>query len=206
MKRIILSCLFLLWLASATIAVYITPANAPVISQPTTLLSFPPGTSTGQVEHYRQTDLTFIITWTISRSEPNPSRVDMLIFSNDASFNTWVNNLSVEAASGLAYRHVPNIQDFGNYSTGSMSKSDPAQFPSSGGITNCDIMFINLGNTSEVNMKYSVTVVWDSVGRVIRPILTIALAITAVIVTVGIASTQKKHSPFRESLTKNTSV
>ncbi len=196
MKRVILSCLLLVCLASATIAVYIAPANASVISQSTTLLSFPSGTSCGEVEYYKGTDLTFIITWTISRSDPNPLRVDMLIFSNDASFNTWMSNLSVEAVSGFAYRHVSNMQDFGNFSTGSMSISDPAQFPSSGGITNCDIMFINLGNTSAVNMKYSVTVEWDLVGRVIRPILPIALAITAVIVTVGIASTKKKHSPL----------
>jgi hypothetical protein len=133
----------------------------------------------------------------------------MLIFSNDTLFNTWVSNPSIKAASGLAYRHVPNMQVLSNFSTGSMSKSDPAQFPSSSGITNCDIMFINLSNTSVVDMKYSVTVEWDSVGRVVLPILTIlpiALAATAVIVTTTVALTGRKRSALRESLTTKTVI
>jgi hypothetical protein len=202
LKRLSLGALFLICLISATVIVFIGPAVSPVINQSTTLTSIPPGTSSGQVEYYRQTDLTFIITWTISTGELNSSRVDMLIFSNDTLFSTWVSNPSAEAASGLAYRHVPNLQVFGNFSTGSMSKGDPAQFPSSGGITNCDITFVNLGNTSTVNMKYSVTVEWDSIGRVIRPILLSALVVTAMFVIAGIVLIERKRSAHEGSLTK----
>jgi hypothetical protein len=131
----------------------------------------------------------------------------MLIFSNNTLFNTWVSNHTVNATGGLAYRLVPNLSVNGGFSTGSMSKSDPAQFPSRGGITNCDIMFMNLGNTSIVDMTYSVTVEWDSFGRLILPALLIALPVMAVIATTCIVLTKRKHSALRESLTmKNTSA
>jgi hypothetical protein len=206
LKRVILISLLLLCLGSSTIVVYVAPAISPIINRSTTLLSFTPGTFTGQVEYYEQTDLTFNINWTFSGSELNPPRVDMLIFSNDSSFNTWASNPNISTMSGLAYRHIPNIQLLTGFSTGSMSKSDPTQFPSSGGITHCDIMFIDLSNTSSVDMKFSLTVEWDSVGRVIEPLLSITLAVTVVIATAGIVLTQRRRSAFRKSPTKGTSA